>query len=217
MKLRKKLLIVGALLIPIVAFGTIQELANGDHIGVKSTDKLGFYGKTPVARPANTSSAFAALQSLGLIATGGTDPLTPTQPQHATISLASADLLALYSAPKLLVTAPGAGHMISVAKVIIEMHGTATAYITGGGAAIIQWDSTVHGGGTQAADSTIAATVFTSASATLAEYTVRTGVTAISAGAAATYDNKGIYLSQATGDMTAGTGTATLDIWYYTN
>jgi hypothetical protein len=129
------------------------------------------------------------------------------------IPISSADLLALYSAPKLLINAPGAGHSITILKANFAITRTSTVYVTGGGAAIIQYDSTVHGGGTQACDSTIAATVITGTAGL--SNTFRNG--AIISDATTTVDNKGIYLSAATGDFTAGTGTAVMDIWYTTN
>lgn len=132
---------------------------------------------------------------------------------HVSVPISSADLLALYSAPKLLIAAPGAGHSITILKVNFAITRTSTVYVTGGGAAIIQYDSTVHGGGTQACDSTIAATVITGAAGL--SNTFRNG--AIISDATTTVDNKGIYFSAATGDFTAGTGTAVMDIWYTTN
>jgi hypothetical protein len=130
--------------------------------------------------------------------------------QHDTVQVSSADLLALYSAPKLLIDPPGAGHSTAIAKVIFAITRTSTVYVTGGGAAIIQYDSTTHGGGTQACDSTIAATVITGTAGL--SITIRNG--AVISDSSGT-DNKGIYLSAATGDFTLGTGTAVVDIWYY--
>src|SRR6266404_8274288 len=131
---------------------------------------------------------------------------------HATVAISSADLLALYSAPKLLVAAPGSGHSLAVVKVIFAITRTATVYVTGGGAAIIQYNSTTHGGGTQACDSTIAATVITGTAGL--SNTIRNG--AVISDSSAT-DNQGLYLSAATGDFTAGTGTAVADVWYAVN
>lgn len=132
---------------------------------------------------------------------------------HVSIPISSADILALYSAPKLLIAAPGSGHSITILKANFAITRTATVYVTGGGAAIIQYDGTTHGGGTQACDSTIAATVICGTAGL--SNTFRNG--AIISDATTTVDNKGIYLSAATGDFTAGTGTAVMDIWYTTN
>jgi|SRR5882724_1606799 len=130
---------------------------------------------------------------------------------HATVTISSADLLALYSAPKLLVAAPGSGHSIAVIKVIFAITRSSTAYASGG-ACIFQYNSTTHGGGTQACDSTMASTVITG-SAGLSN-TLRNG--AVISDSSAT-DNQGLYLSAATGDFTTGTGTAVADIWYAVN
>lgn len=131
---------------------------------------------------------------------------------HVTTTISSADLLALYSAPKLLVSAPGAGKSIAIVKAILYITRTSTQYTTGGGAAIIQYNSTVHGGGTQACDSTIAATVITGSAGSTS--TIRNGAVISDSTATA---NQGIYLSAATGDFTDGTGTAVMDVYYVVN
>jgi hypothetical protein len=46
----------------------------GVQIQTASTEKLGFYGTTPVVRPANTNTSRQALVALGLLTTGGADP-----------------------------------------------------------------------------------------------------------------------------------------------
>ncbi len=47
----------------------------GTKIGTGSTQKLGFYGATPIVRPANTSDLRALLINLGLLGSGGANPL----------------------------------------------------------------------------------------------------------------------------------------------
>lgn len=131
---------------------------------------------------------------------------------RATVAISSADLLALYSAPKLLVAAPGSGKSLAVIKAILYITRTSTQYTTGGGAAIIQYNSTTHGGGTQACDSTIAATVITGTAGS--STTIRNGAVISDSTATA---NQGLYLSAATGDFTDGTGTAVMDIYYAVN
>lgn len=130
---------------------------------------------------------------------------------HKQISVTAAELIAMYTTPKLLVAAPGASKSIAIVKVIFKITRTATAF-TGGGAAIIQYDSTANGGGTQACDSTLASTVITGAAGE--SHSIRNG--AIISDSTATIVNKGIYLSNATAVFAAGTGTATVDIWYAT-
>lgn len=128
---------------------------------------------------------------------------------HKQISLTAAEINGMYAAPKLLLSAPGSGKSIAIAKVIFKITRTATAFANGG-AAIIQYDSTVNGGGTQACDSTLASTVITGAAGT--SHSIRNG--AVISDSTATIVNKGIYLSNATGAFDTGTGTATVDIWY---
>jgi hypothetical protein len=52
-------------------FGT----TTGTRIGTASTQKLAFYGATAIVRPANTSDLRQLLIDLGLLATGGANPL----------------------------------------------------------------------------------------------------------------------------------------------
>lgn len=190
---------IALLLLPLVTLASLAFGQAGMSTGQRYVDHKSDYvdfGNFAINRGVITGTA------------GGSSVLAG----HATVAVSSADLLALYSAPKLLVAAPGSGHSIAIIKVIFAITRTATVYITGGGAAIVQYNSTTHGGGTQACDSTIAATVITG-SAGLSN-TIRNG--AVISDSSAT-DNQGIYLSAATGDFTAGTGTAVVDVWYAVN
>jgi hypothetical protein len=129
--------------------------------------------------------------------------------RHTQVSITAAELNGMYAAPKALIAAPGTGKSIAIVKAIFKITRTATAFANGG-AAIIQYDSTVNGGGTQACDSTLASTVITGAAGT--SHSIRNG--AVISDSTATIVNKGIYLSNATGAFDTGTGTATIDIWY---
>lgn len=129
--------------------------------------------------------------------------------RHVKISLTAAQLNGMYAAPVLIIPAPGSGKSIAIVKAQFVITRTATAFANGG-VGIIQYDSTVNGGGTQACDSTLAATVFTGSAGT--SFTIRNG--AIISDSTATIVNKGIYLSNQTAAFDTGTGTATLDVWY---
>lgn len=201
--------ILGLILIPTFCFATVQSLKTGDLIGDKSTGKLGFYGTAPVARPANTKTAQEVLETVGLKATGGLDQSV----HHVQVSLAAADILGLYATPIQLVAAPASGKSIIVVKAVLTITRTSTAFASGG-VGIIQYDSTTHGGGTQACDSTIASTVFTGAAGTTV--TVRNGAV-ISDLASTSIQAKGLYISNQTGSFTTGTGTATVDVDYLIN
>lgn len=53
----------------------ITDTSTGSQIGTGSTQKLGFYGATPVAQRGNTTDLRQALIDLGFLATGGASPL----------------------------------------------------------------------------------------------------------------------------------------------
>lgn len=129
--------------------------------------------------------------------------------KHLSIPLTAAQINGAYAAPVVLVPAPGAGKAVAIEKVEFTIVRSSTAFANGG-AAIIQYDSTTHGGGTQACDSTLASTVITGAAGT--SISTRNG--AVISDSTATIVNKGIYFSNATGAFDTGTGTATVDVWY---
>jgi hypothetical protein len=54
-----------------IAFGT----TTGTKLGTATTQKMGFYGVTPVVQPTSTTDIRQALINVGLIATGGASPL----------------------------------------------------------------------------------------------------------------------------------------------
>ena len=57
------------------AVNLVVNATTGTKIGTDTTQKLGFYGATPVVQPANTSDLKDALTDLGLVATGAATPL----------------------------------------------------------------------------------------------------------------------------------------------
>lgn len=132
--------------------------------------------------------------------------------RHTQVSLTAAQIIAMYTTPVELIAAPGAGKSIAIVKAQFKITRTATAF-TGGGAAIIQYDSTANGAGTQACDSTLAATVITGAAG--ASHSIRNG--AVISDSTATIVNKGVFISNDTAVFAAGTGAAVLDIWYVVN
>jgi hypothetical protein len=212
--MNKKLIqIVGAFLIailPVTVFGTGENArprstTSGLLIGENSSAYIGFNGAARVRQQAATVSADQVLQNYGFKATGQDYSV-----QHATISVTAAEIIAMYTTPKLLIAAQGAGKSIVVTRAAFTITRTSTAF-TGGGVVILQYAATANGAGTQSCDSTIAATVVTGAAGTA--ISVRNGAV-ISDSAAATTQNVGLYLSNATAVFAAGTGTATVDVWY---
>ena len=131
--------------------------------------------------------------------------------RYVQIPLTAAQINGMYAAPVKILDPQGSGKSIVVAKAVFTITRTATQFANGG-AAIIQYGSTVNGGGTQACDSTIAATNITGTAGTVV--TVRNGAV-ITALAAASIQNAPLYLSNATAAFDTGTGTATLGVWYY--
>jgi hypothetical protein len=132
--------------------------------------------------------------------------------RHKQVSLTAANIIAMYTTPVVLLAAPGSGKSIAVTKLQFKITRSATAF-TGGGAVIVQYDTTANGAGTQSLDSTLAATVVTGAAGT--SYSWRNG--AVISDSTATVVNKGLYISNDTAVFAAGTGTATVDIWYVVN
>lgn len=116
------------------------------------------------------------------------------------VTLNTAAITGAYAAPAQLIAAPGAGKVIIVQEATVYTASTGnTAYATGT-APIIQYDSTVHGAGTNAVGSGLVAGDITAASSQ-----VRCLVGSV--GALTGVTNKGIFFSNATGAYTAGTGT----------
>lgn len=116
------------------------------------------------------------------------------------VTLNPTQMAAAYATPVQLIAAPGAGKVIIVQEATVYTASTGnTAYATGT-APIIQYDSTVHGGGTNAVGTGLVAGDITAASSQIrclvGSVAALTGVT-----------NKGIFFSNATGAYTNGTGT----------
>jgi hypothetical protein len=185
--------------------GVYSKKGVGTFVGGTASDKVGFHGVAGVQNPA-TDTAFKSMQDHGGIAAGADYSV-----QHKTITLSAAQIIAMYTTPVQLIAAPGAGKSIVVAKAAFTIVRTSTAF-TGGAAAIVQYDSTANGGGTQALDSTLASTVITGAAGTTVS--LRNGAI-ISDLASTSIQNKGLFISNGTAVFAAGTGTATVDVWYY--
>lgn len=186
----------------------VQDRSDGLHIGDAATDRIGFYGATPVVQP-TTGTAASAMAALGITPSTFAD----SGVQHVRVSLAAADILGMAAAPVAVVAAPGAGKTLIVTRAAFRIVRSATAYANGG-VVILQYGATATGGGTQALDSTIAATVVTGAAGTTDSH--RNGAV-MSDVAAATAENAGLYISNGTAAFITGTGTATIDVWYVVN
>lgn len=135
-----------------------------------------------------------------------------TGTSYARVVLPNAQLLGMYATPVQLVPAPGSGLLILLDKFVLNAVFVTDAFANGGVIAP-QYDSTTHGGGTNAATTTIAASYFTGLAAN--SIIGLTGV--VAATATSGIINKGLYLSNATGaftNATTGASTAIADVWY---
>lgn len=131
-------------------------------------------------------------------------------PRTASVLLSSAEWIAMYATPKLLVAAPGANKLLLVRDVRYEFDYSSVQYTTGGSVAV-QYDSTANGAG-RLASATIANTVFNG-------YTVDSTVGAAGAlqtGASSATVNKGLYLSNDTAAFAAGNSPVHVHVTYET-
>lgn len=184
-----------------------RSTTTGLLIGEDANAYVGLNGVARVRQQAETATAYATLVAYGFIKTGSLDYSL----QHKNVALTAANMIAMYTTPVVLIAAPGAGKSIVVQKVAFTIVRTSTAF-TGGGAAIVQYAATANGGGTQALDSTLASTVITGSAGTTVSF--RNGAI-VSDAASTVTQNIGLYISNATAVFAAGTGTATVDVWFY--
>ena len=131
---------------------------------------------------------------------------------YVQVPLSNAQILGMYAAPVALVATPGAGKLILLDKFTLNLTFVNDAF-AGGGVVAPQYDSTVHGAGTDAATTTIAASVFTGLAANLA--ISLTGLVANTATSGLI--NKGLWLSNQTAaftNATTGASTGLANVWY---
>jgi len=125
------------------------------------------------------------------------------------VSLAAADIIAMYATPVLVVAAVP-GKAIIVDAVEFDITRTSTQFANGGNVAV-QYDSTTHGAGT-ATHAVIANTVVNrTAGRTI---TARIPVV-LSDVASASIVGLGLYISNASGAFDTGTGTAKIIVRYH--
>lgn len=130
---------------------------------------------------------------------------------YVSVPMTLAQFQGMYAAPFLLVPAQGSNLLIIANSMqIIQTYGSAA--LAAGGVVAAQYDSTVHGGGILATNSEQAADFFVTAS------NVYNFISASGNGSNmpfASCVNKGLYLSNATGAFTTGTGSSfVVDVKY---
>jgi hypothetical protein len=121
--------------------------------------------------------------------------------QQAIVPMTLAQFLGMYAAPFQLIAAPGAGNMIIVDSVYINLiYGSAA--LAAGGAVSVQYGNAAHAAGTLITNAEAAADYIAAAANTMFKLsgTLGTGVLT-SAGI-----NTAVFLSNATGAFTGGTG-----------
>lgn len=130
---------------------------------------------------------------------------------HTVVVMTAAQVNGAYAAPFEIVPAPGANKMIMVQRINLVLIFGAAAFASGG-VPIVQYDTTVHGAGTNSCGANLlAANVTAAASSTTRRFSTDTDTVAV-AGIA----NKSICFSNATGAFTTGTGCTLAVHVYYT-
>jgi len=127
--------------------------------------------------------------------------------QSVSVSLSSADLLALLGTPKTLVAAPGAGFTIVPLMILIEFFGGAVAYTDAGGAV-----SFSIGSASQALSSNAIFLVTTTPNKAIQR--VGALIATDTAGNPPTDENAALTISKATNNFAAGNGTAKILVQY---
>lgn len=120
---------------------------------------------------------------------------------QVSVTLSATQMAAAFATPAVLVAAPGAGKMLVVHSATVTTASTGNTALATGTAPIIQYGTTVHGGGTIATAAGLVAGDITAATSQ-----VRTLLQAASAVYTGT-SNTAICFSNATGAYTAGAGT----------
>jgi len=123
----------------------------------------------------------------------------------STVTMNQAAVLGAYATPVQIVAAPGAGFTIVPVQATIYTNFQTSAF-AGGGIAILQYNNTVHGAGTNSLAATIPAAEITAAASQIynlgaATASALTGIT-----------NQGVYFSNATGAFTGGSAASTVVI-----
>ena len=210
MNLRSKILTAAICLIAATGlFATttnIKDNEAGYMLGTTPSQAVSVLGANPSSQLAVNTDPYSALQTFGFIAAGGANPTV----QHLQTSLSAAQIIAMSATPVQLVAAPGAGKTVVITRAALRITRTSTAFASGG-VGIIQYNNTATGAGTNAVDSTFTAATFTGASG--ASESLRNGAVLSDQGTA--LQNLGIFISNQTGAFTTGTGTLTVDVWYF--
>jgi hypothetical protein len=129
------------------------------------------------------------------------------QPNKTYVVLSNAQILALSSTPVQILPAPGVGYFYNVLKATLVNECAGTAYASGG-AITIGYGTAVT---TQALSGTIATTFLTGATTV---NLIQLAGANLANTTEALYDNQPIFINNATGNYTTGTGTMKVSLTY---
>lgn len=173
--------------------GTPPTTANIFQVGCRMVSTDSASGAVAIYTNTGTSAAPVFSQA------GGT----------ATVSMAAADLIAMFATPVAIVAAV-TGKSIVVDSMEFDITRTATAF-TGGGVVAVQYANTANGAGT-ATTATIAATVVTGAAGRTITARIPVNQSDI---ASASIVGIGLFISNQTAAFATGTGTAAVTVRYH--
>lgn len=197
---------------------SLTAVANaGDYANVISNESFGQASTLKIADPANANSYLAQasqaspLVSGNLVQASGVKGILVDsgitagglQILSASITLNQAAVQAMYATPFQIIAAPASGHVIVPVFATIYTN-FQTAAFSSGGVAILQYDNTAHGAGTNALAATIPQAEINAASSQIyslagASASALTGITA-----------KGLFLSNQTGAFAGGNAASTV-------
>lgn len=129
---------------------------------------------------------------------------------NSVVTLTSAQVLAAYATPALLIPAPGAGYAIVIQNAMIVTN-VGTSAFAGGGVAHVQYTATINGGGANALSATTPAAEITAATSQIYVQTGPVAATVLTG-----ISNEGVYFSNATGAFTTGVGSSLTFVLNYT-
>lgn len=138
--------------------------------------------------------------------------LASNQVKYASVAVSAAEFNGMYATPKLLVAAGGANTLHVLQRAYAFMTYGSAAFASGG-TANIQYDSTVHAGGT-AASTGVIASQFQATASTAGIFVGTLGGS--NSTAFSTSVNKGLYLSNGTGAFTTGDSSFVFHVFYNT-
>lgn len=136
----------------------------------------------------------------------GSSVMKPAFLQLTLVTIPTAGVLGMFAAPVQLIAAPGASNAILIHKCSIEVLSTGQTAFASGGVVAPQIDSTANGAGVKYTTTLPAATVNAATNSLTQLGDTGANITLVA--------NKGVFLSNATGAFTTGTGSLVVELWY---